>query len=248
VSSFRLWVTRTRAVALLALARTVVLAALSLAGLASVTGCGSSSNGVASKTATEILVAARTAAASASSVHVTSSSNIGREKATFHASLAKDQGHTQLSVLGVDLEVIHTGNTIYIKGNRVFDARLERTLGVKIPSGVWLKGPANGTLKRFGPLASISGELGTILSARGPLTKGKATKIAGQPAIQRKEAAKLGPRTLYVATTGEPYPLLSRRSGRETGQTTFSGWNDPVTLSAPANAVEISQLQPLKGR
>jgi hypothetical protein len=223
-----------------------VLAALALG--AALAGCGSSDNGVASKSAPAILAAARTAAQSASAVHVMSSSSAGGARLAMNASLAKDQGHTQLKVLGSALEVIHTGQTIYIKGNRPFNARLERTLGVKIPSGVWLKGPASGTFRRFAPLASIVRELGTILGASGPLTKGKATKIAGQPVIELKQATKLGIRTLYVATTGEPYPILLRKSGRETNKTTFSGWNDPVTVSTPTGAVEISQLEQRKGR
>jgi hypothetical protein len=224
----------------------LVLAILAFGGV--LAGCGSSDNGVASKSATAILAAARTATQSASAVHITSSASAGGAKLTMSASLAKDQGHTLLKVLGSALEVIHTGDTIYIKGNRAFNARLERTLGVKIPSGVWLKGPASGTFKRFAPLASIVRELGTILGASGPLTKGKATKIAGQPVIELKQTTKLGIRTLYVATTGEPYPILLRKSGRETNKTTFSGWNDPVTVSTPTGAVEISQLQPRKKR
>jgi hypothetical protein len=214
------------------------------AGLA---GCGSSDNGVASKSASEILAASRAAAKSASAVHVTTSSSVGRSKLMLDASMAKAEGHARVSLLGIGFETIRIGDTLYLKGNRSFDARLESTLGVKVPSGTWLKGPASGTLAQVGSFTSMSRELPLILGGRGTLSKGTSAKINGQPAITVKETAKLYTGTLYVATTGEPYPILLRKSGRETGQTTFSGWNDPVSVSAPANAVQISQLK-RKGR
>ena len=70
-------------------------------------------------------------------------------------------------------------------------------------------------------------EVPLILSARGPLTKGATVKVKGQSAIELKEAAKLYTGALYVATTGQPYPLLLRKSGRETGQTTFTRLERP---------------------
>jgi hypothetical protein len=223
----------------------LVLAILTLGG--GLAGCGSSDNRVASKPASEILAAARAAAQSATSVRITSSSNVGKAKLTLDASLAKENARAQLSLLGIDVEAIRIGDTLYIKGNRAFDARLQSTLGVKVPSGVWLKGPASGVLGQVGAFTSMNREVPLILGARGPITKGATTRINGQPAIELKETAKLYTGTLYVATTGNPYPIQLRKTGRETGQTTFTAWNDPVTVSAPANAVEISQLK-RKGR
>jgi hypothetical protein len=53
---------------------------------------------------------------------------------------------------------------------------------------------------------------------------------------------------IVVSLVGEPYPIKLTKTGRASGQITFSGWNDPVTVSAPSNAIEISQLQTAKGR
>ncbi len=221
-------------------------AALSLAILAfgaGLAGCGSSNNGVASKSASEILAASRTAAKSASAVHVTSKAGVGRASLTLNASLAKNGSHAQIAFLGVGFEAIRIGNTIYVKGNTVFDARLGSVLGVKIPPNTWLKGPATGTLAQAGAFTSIDSELPLLLSGRGTVTKGATTKINGQPAIELKQAQKLYTGSLYVATTGLPYPILLRKTGRETGQTTFTGWNDPVTVTPPTNATNISQLE-----
>jgi hypothetical protein len=212
-----------------------------------VSGCGSSDNGVASKSAAEILTATKAAAQSASSVHLATRSRVGKAKATLEASLARDQGQARTSFLGMAIEVIRIGDSFYVKGNRVFDAQLERGLGVKVPHGEWLKGSASGPLAQFGSLANIKNELPLILGGQGAVRKGAATKINGQPAIELKQAHKLFTAILYVATTGKPYPILRRTTGHQSGQTTFTGWNDPVSATPPSNAVDISQLPPRKG-
>jgi hypothetical protein len=214
-------------------------------------GCGSSDNGVASRPADQILQATRAAAQSASSVHVISSSKIlnGRPF-KLDASLSKQQAHARIAFFGYDLEAIRDGNTIYVKGNPQFNARLEETMGVKVPSGVWLKGSTR-SLGQIGAFTDISKELPLVLSGSGPVSKGAETKTNGQPAITLKLMRKLYTGALYVATTGQPYPLKliknpNKAGPSETGQTTFTGWNDPVTVSPPAHAIEISQLQPVK--
>ena len=49
--------------------------------------------------------------------------------------------------------------------------------------------------------------------------------------------------TLDVATTGKPYPIQIRKSGKGGGKISFDRWNAPVTLAAPKNAIDLSQLQ-----
>jgi hypothetical protein len=215
----------------------LVLLALLLAG------CGSSDNGVASKPAQQILEASRSAAQKASSVHVVAISKLLKARPlNLDATLAKDQARAHLSFFGLVFEVIRVGDTVYLKGNPAFNARLEATRGVKVPSGVWLKGTA-ASLGQVASFTNVKKELPLILSGTGAISKGQRVKVDGQPAIILKETRKLYTGTLYVATTGEPYPLQLLKQGRETGKTTFSGWNQPVTVTAPSNTVEISQLQ-----
>jgi hypothetical protein len=218
-----------------------------------ISGCGSSDNGVAAKPASEILAATKTAAQSASSVHVIAHSKITHGGALMlDASLAKAQGHAQVSFYGLTIAVIRDGDTLYVKGNQAFAANMERSLGVKVPVGTWLKGPAKGPLGQIGAFTEIQTELPTMLGGSGPIAKGAKTKIDGQPAIALKETRKLYTGTLYVATTGQPYPLKLTKSPTqaepgESGQTTFTNWNDPVTVTPPANAIDISQLAHVKG-
>jgi hypothetical protein len=226
--------------------------ALPTLALLALAGCGSSSdNGVAAKPAGQILQATRSAAQNASSVHVLANSKVlsGRPL-KLDASLAKNQGHAQVSFFGFNFQAIRDADTIYIKGNPAFDARLESTLGVKIPPRKWLKG----TTSSLGQIASFtdpSKELPIILAGTGKTTKGTETKIHGQPAIPLKLTRKLYTGTLYVATTGQPYPLklikTPQKAGpSETGQTTFTAWNKPISVTPPANAIDITQLEHLK--
>jgi hypothetical protein len=216
-------------------------------------GCGSSDNGVAAKPASEILQATIVAAKSASSVHVTVSSKITRGGSLeLDATLAKDRGHAQVSLYGTTFEVIRDGDTLYVKGNQLFAARLGAVLGVKIPANTWLKGSTTGPLAQTGSFTSIEKELPLMLQGSGPISKGATIKINGQPAITLKETRKLYAGTLYVATTGKPYPLKLLKTGPgqsslgETGHTTFTNWNDPTTVTPPSNAIDISQLEHAK--
>ena len=42
---------------------------------------------------------------------------------------------------------------------------------------------------------------------------------------------------------GKPYPLQITKTGAESGKVIFNRWNQPVTLQAPTNAIDISALQ-----
>ena len=49
--------------------------------------------------------------------------------------------------------------------------------------------------------------------------------------------------TLYVAATGKPYPIEVVKDGGKGGTVVFDRWNEPVTLVAPADAIDITKLQ-----
>jgi hypothetical protein len=218
---------------------TVVLALL-------LVGCGSSDNGVASKPASQILAATRSAVRGANAVRIVSRSSVGRAKSTFDASLAKGQGRAHVSLLGTDLEAIRVGGALYVKADRASAARLASVLRVEFPANTWVRGPTKGLFGQVGAFTNIETEVSLILSGSGPVSKGAEIKVNGQPAIALKETRKLYTGTLYVATAGQPYPIKLVKKGRETGQTTFTGWSDPVTVSPPAKSVDISRLEHTK--
>ncbi len=219
--------------------------------LALVSGCGSQSNGVSSKTPGAIVAAATAAAAEASSVRVQTSAATGSLSSILDMRYATDGAQGHLSLLGLSLGMVRIGDTLYVSGNGRFYRQLGRSLAgatgagvAKLPAGTWLKAPANsGPLAQLGAIAEKDTELPLILGRGTPVTKGSKTSVAGRQAIELREAAKLYTGALYVATTGKPYPILQRKTGREHGQTTFTGWNRHATLTAPAGAIDLTQLE-----
>jgi hypothetical protein len=224
---------------------------------AALVGCGSTDNGVAAKPASEILAASTAAADSATSVHVLSKTKVNGITTTVDLRLTRGGGRSSLSLARLSYKAIQLGNDLYVTGNRVFFIRLGQMLGgragaaaAKLPVGTWVKAPAAGSsLAGLGSLTDMSSELHLILS-RGPAVKGSETTVNGQKAVTLKQAGKFYKRSLYIATTGKPYPIQIIREShanakalRQSAITTFSGWNAPIALSAPTNTVDISQLE-----
>jgi hypothetical protein len=211
--------------------------AIAVAGLA---GCGGSAdNGVSSKNASGILAAAKAAAQSATAVHVESQAAQGPLKLALNLELTSNGGHAHISGLGVDFEVIRIGGTLYVKGNPAFYQRLGGAAAHASP-GTWLKAPVkSGPLAQFAAFTDLPGEVGRLLSTAKPVTKGTTTTTNGQKTVELKQAGQLYTGKIYVATTGKPYPVQITKTGRETGRTTFTNWNQPVSLSAPSNTINI---------
>ena len=241
--SSRLPGVRTRCASIRPDAGIALAVALAVAALA---GCGGSAgNGIASSTPAAILAASRAAATGAMSVHVVSNASEGRFAVTINAQLASDGGRAQLSLLGTAYEVIRIGETVYLKASPIVYRRLGVT--TKPPQGAWLSGPVSGPLGELAAFTDLSGELNRLLPARNDvLAKGASTTLDGQHALELNATGKLFKGVLYVPTTGKPYPIELVKHGRETGQSTFSEWNKPVTLDRPANTVELSQLENIR--
>jgi hypothetical protein len=221
--------------------RTAISPALALAiALAALTGCGSStSNGITHKNATEILTAANAAAQSATSVHIEAHNAQGRLTLALNLDLTSNGGHAHITGLGVDFEVIRTGESLYVKGNPGFYQRLGGA-AAHAPPGSWLKAPAkSGPLAQFAAFTDLPGEVGRLLSSANPVTKGATTTTNGQKAIELKQTGQLYAGKIYIATTGKPYPIQITKTGRETGRTTFTNWNQPISLSAPSKTISI---------
>jgi hypothetical protein len=115
--------------------------------------------------------------------------------------------------------------------------------------GVPLARPLSDRWLKFGPNYaksvapfSVSGFV-QLLSRPGDQRKATLENVdlAGRPALLVHTAAK---RKIYLARTGKPYPLRIEEPG-VTGRTvTFMEFNDPVTVSAPADYVDLVSLVP----
>jgi hypothetical protein len=227
--------------------------ALALLALGSLSGCGGSSdNGLGGKSGSEVLAAAKQAAAQAESVHVLANSSIEGTSSVVDLHLSTQGGWGKVSLLGSVFEVVYLNGEIYLKGNQLFYHRLEaiRGISIKLLPGTWLKGSAEkGPLAQFTAFVDLPGELTRILSSSGSLSAPTATSFQGKRALAVEEAAKLYKGTLYVSATGKPYPLaLVKTKGkgkheREGGRTSFSQWDRPVRIAAPSPWVDVAALK-----
>jgi hypothetical protein len=220
---------------------TLALAAVLLGGCGS--GGSSSGNGIASKTPAQILAAATAAADSASSVHVTGSIVSGGSPITLDLELlAGKGGRGQISENGLSFNLIQVDGTAYISGSPAFYSHFGGPAAAQLLEGKWLKAPASsGSFSTLGSLTDLNQLLDTALSDHGALAKGPTTTIDGQPVLSVTDASHGG--TLYVATTGKPYPIEISKLGKTGGKISFGAWNAPVTLQAPKNAIDLSQLE-----
>jgi hypothetical protein len=224
-----------------------LLVVIVLLGLATaISSCGSSSssgNGVSSKTPAEILAASKTAADRASSVHVAGALSSGEMPITLNLELASGHGgRGQVSEGGLSFELIVVDDSVYIKGSPSFYSHFGGAAAARLFQGKWLRAPsADGELASLASLTDFSHLLDQTLASHGALVKGATSTVAGQPVIELHDTAKSG--SLYIATTGQPYPIRIVKRGTEAGSVSFTGWNQPVSLAAPAGAIDLSQLQ-----
>jgi hypothetical protein len=214
-------------------------------GVAALSGCGTSAstNGISAKQPAEALAAAKAAAGAASSVHVSGSAVAGGLPITLDLDLLAGQGgRGKVSENGLSFELIHLGNTVYIKGSPAFYQHVGGATAVQLLRGRWLKAPA--TVGSFASLASLTDLrqiVDTTLAIRGTPTRGASVTIGKQKAMGVTDAAN--GRTLYIATTGPAYPVAVTETGASAGRIVLDRWNEPVALAAPANALDVTQLQ-----
>jgi hypothetical protein len=203
-------------------------------------------NGVADLPADQILARAKAALKSADSVRI---KGTGRESAqTFSLDLRYSGANTAgtLGVGGQTIELRKLGKVVYLKGSREFWRSSGGEAAAQLLAGKWLKTPAND--KRFGDLSELtdlSKAADGLLDPDGTLTKGETKTVNGVQAIGLTSSGK-DPGTLYVATTGEPYPLqiASSASSSSQGSLDFLDYGKPVTVSTPPaeQVVDVSKL------
>lgn len=226
---------------------TAVALLVALLVAAVLAGCGGSSsssgNGVADKSPAEILAATKAASDTATSVHVAGSIVSEKSPITLDMNLlAGKGGRGQLSESGLAFELIQVGGTVYIKGSPAFYKHIGGTAAAQLLQGKWLKAPSSdANFASLSQLTDLRQLVDQTLASHGSLKKSGTTTIAGQKVVGITDTTKGG--TLYIATTGKPYPIEISKGGSGGGKITFDRWNAGVTLAAPKNAIDVTQLQ-----
>lgn len=196
-------------------------------------------NGVEAMAADEILDAAEEALTDAESVHVSGTIGAGNETFTLDLTYAGTNISGTVEVFGVSTEIRKLGNDVYVRAadTSLFAQFLTPEQQVLLPliAGKWVKVNA-GLAAGFLPGAPLSVDQFTVHAP--PLEKGEVTEIDGTSAITVTDADG---QTFAVAIVGEPYLLESSHEGNTL---TFSDYNEPVTVEAPAetDVVDVMTL------
>jgi hypothetical protein len=208
-----------------------------------VAGCGggSKSNAEATKTADQVVRDAKAAAISANAVHVSGAITDAGRPLTLDITIVKDAGgQGTMSEAGLKFEIIRVGNKAYIKGSDAFLRKFAGAAGAQLLRGKWLQGSATtGDLAALAPLTDIGKLFNGALGSHGKLENAGETTFKGQKVVAIKDTTEGG--TLYVASTGTPYPVAIV-GGKDQGTITFDNWNDTMSITAPKGAVDMSKL------
>jgi hypothetical protein len=221
-------------------AAAVFAAAVALAGCAN---SASSNNGVAGKKPAAIVAAAKTAAEGAATVRVAGSILVGRTPISLDMELVSGKGGQGRIVLdGVSIQLVEARTAVYINSSAAFYRRFTSPAVARRLAGKWLKGSARGAaLGALTALTNLRALTGDALAAHEALAPAGDATVQGQKAVAVTDLTRGG--TLYVATTGAPYPLEIRKGGTPAGELTFDRWNQPVSLEPPPDAISVKQLQ-----
>ena len=204
---------------------------------------GSSGNGVASKSANDILSSSTNAIQAAKSVHVSGSLSDGGQSIKLDLNILSGKGAKgSMSQNGLSFQIIAAGRYVYINGSPNFWKKFGGLAAATLFQGKWLKAPANSS--SFASLSSLTDLhklASALLTGHGTLTKGSTSTVNGQKVIAVTDSSKSS--KLYVATTGKPYPVQIAKAGSTAQHVDFDAYNASVALTPPAKSIDISQLQ-----
>lgn len=202
-------------------------------------------NGVATKSAKEILAAVGTSLQHATTVHVHGNipmgGKVGRFDLRIGTNTAQGTMSTPVKTSMVPIEIIAVQGKIYIKSRELWKAvggsAAEQLIGDR-----WGLLPATGSAS-FKSFTTLKGMAGSLLKPKGKISRGGTRTINGQPTIALKDSDGA---IMYVATTGEPVvvrlvPPPSKAKPNE--YLDFTEWNAPLTVTAPADAIDFSKLK-----
>lgn len=215
---------------------------LALAG-AGLAGCGGSSaklNGEQHKTAAEVVADAEQALASARSVHLVGESTANGQKAHLDLRLTGPDAVGSITTGTANVSLITVGDTAYVKG---YGAALAPAVAAKLRN-TWIKQTTAAGQGSF-TIEAISTSLTRAFTPSGPVSLGK---LRGQRVVIVHGTDQGQPATIWVAATGPAYPL--RLVGTTSGMATLDllDYGAPVRVTAPASALDASQVaQLIKG-
>ena len=221
----------------------VVVAAAFLAGCGGHSKSSAKPNGEASKPANRVFADTKAAATSARSAHVSGNIAASGMRITLNLDMLRGKGAKgSMSTNGLQFDVVRIGNAAYIRGSDAFYKHFAGAGIAQLLHDKWLKASiVQGRFSSLAPLTSIDLLFAKVSSSHGKLANDGKTTYKGQEVVAIRDTSDNS--KLFVAATGKPYPVaIVGGKKSQSGAITFDDWNESVSLSAPKNAIDISQL------
>jgi hypothetical protein len=224
--------------------RALAVSIAALAAAAALAACGGSSagNGLAAKPASAILARAKAAVATVRTVHVAGAlQSTGLAVGLDLVLVAGKGGQGRMTLNGRSVNIKAIGKVAYFNASPAFWKQYAGAAAARFLHGNWLKMPATtASFSSVIALTNLHRLFGSFLGSGHPdVSKGKTVTIAGRRAIGVLNGANGG--TLYVATSGRPYPVAFERPGG--GRLVFDDYDAHVSLKPPSHTFSILNLK-----
>ncbi|MGC5322531.1 hypothetical protein ACPXB5_27805 [Micromonospora arida] len=201
-------------------------------------------NGVAALAPNEALQRSTTAVRNAKSYRLAGDIDTDGQKMTLDFKMTGSDLAGQVSTDEGTVELLSVAGQQYIRPDEKFwvknvGAKASGEM-VKLMGDKWAKVSKKDEFTRLFNVANVD----ELLKPEGTMTKGEAKEIDGVKTVGLVDGDKDG--TLYIATTGEPYPVRMEGGQDAAGQITFSdfGATFDELKAPPANqVVDFDQLK-----
>ncbi|GAA2595258.1 hypothetical protein GCM10010435_87850 [Winogradskya consettensis] len=199
-------------------------------------------NGVTALSPDEIVTKAKAALATAKSFHVKGDVAEDGQKTGIDLKLNGDDFIGAMTMGTAKVELLAVGGKKYMRPNDEFWTTAAGAQGktvAQLVNGRWVAGADSD--QSFADMFSI-GNVNEMLKPTGALSKGDETQINGVPVIGLNDAGEPGS-VLYVATTGEPFPI--QMLGADKSTVDFTEFGETFTdIKAPAtkDVVDLGKL------
>jgi hypothetical protein len=225
-------------------ARVLIGCALAAIAALALTACGGSTHGIAGRAPNVIVARATQAIDAVRSVRVTGvvADGSSDHPIRLDLQLVNGRGATgSMSENGASFRLITVGGESYVNGSPQFWRQFGGSAVAAQLQGKWLRASAtDGDFASLASLTQVHKLLAALLTGHGPLVRGAMSTLAGHRVIALHDTSEHG--TLYVATTGAPYPIRIQDTGSHGGELNFGEFDAPVALTPPRSSVDISDL------
>ncbi|HVC21947.1 MAG TPA: hypothetical protein VNH82_00685 [Candidatus Dormibacteraeota bacterium] len=210
--------------------------------LLTLSSCAPGSNGVEKESGREIIQAAGAALRSAHSFEIHATSTVAASPASITFEIeGPHSGGGSFTSAAVAFEAEELGGVDYFRSktlwSQVGGASLQADLGDRWVFIAASSATAAQLTLAFGELTSAANLANALTKTDTTAVRGKSDAVTGQPAVAVRESPT---NTIYVATTGKPYPLRWVQS--TAGVVTFSHFGKHFHLKAPRKPLNLAAL------